>query len=219
MIRLENVTKIYSSSDVKTTALKDVNLKIKSGELVAIVGNSGSGKTTLLNIIGGLDSVTEGKYFFDDLEVSSISLSKLHKFRKENISFVFQDFQLVNSYTAFENIEMPLIARGKSKKDRERTVLDTLAGLDITDIKDKFPHQLSGGQKQRVAIARALVCDTSVILADEPTGSLDTDNGLSIMDLLIRANRQGKTVIIITHNTELANKCDRIIRLKDGHTE
>jgi putative ABC transport system ATP-binding protein len=167
-IKLENINKIYKGKNVETAALRDINLTIEEGELLAIVGTSGSGKTTLLNIIGAMDRASSGKYYFGEEEVSAYSQSKLHQFRKEKMGFVFQNFELMNRYTVFENVEMPLLARNVKK--RRPLVMEQLEKMGIADLKNKYPYQLSGGQKQRCAIARALAANTEVILADEPLG-------------------------------------------------
>ena len=216
MIKLENVKKIYSTKDVDTIGIDDISLEIGDGEFVAITGASGSGKSTLLNIIGAMDTLTSGKYFFDETEVSKLATKDFHKFRRENISFVFQNFELLDEFTVYENIAMPLVARKISKKKQKEIIQDVLEKLDIVELDKKYPSQLSGGQKQRVAIARALACDVKILLADEPTGSLDEENGQIVMDILKDLNSRGKTVIVITHNPSVANQCDRIINLKDG---
>lgn len=216
MIVLEKVSKIYSTSKDVTRALDCIDLKICDGEIVAIMGASGSGKTTLLNILGTMDRVTDGKYFNNNTEISKLRTKDLNEYRKSNISFVFQNFELLNDFTVFENVEMPLKARRIPKDDRKRIVSDALIKLDIIDLKDKYPQEISGGQKQRVAIARAYVCDTSIILADEPTGSLDKENGEMVMQLLKEINREGKTVVVVTHSQEVAEQCQRIITIRDG---
>lgn len=216
MIILENVSKIYCMSKDITKALDCINLKICDGEMVAIMGASGSGKTTLLNILGTMDRVTEGKYFCNDMEISKLRAKDLNEFRKNNISFIFQNFELLNDFTVFENVEMPLKARRISKNERRQIVCDTLSKLNIIDLKDKFPQEISGGQKQRVAIARAYVCNTPIILADEPTGSLDKENGKMVMQLLREIHLEGKTVVVVTHSNEVAEQCQKIITIRDG---
>ena len=216
MIQLVDVVKTYKNSSVETPALKGINLSISDGEFVAIMGRSGSGKTTLFNIIAGMDLMTSGSYAFDDLHIEKMNKKEIETFRRDNISFIFQNFELMKNYTAYENIEMPLIARKVSKKMRAQLVSNVLTKLDIEDIKNKYPTQMSGGQCQRVAIARALVTDAKLILADEPTGSLDEDNSRILMGILKSINLYGKTILLITHDKKIADQCDRIIVLSDG---
>ena len=216
MIKLENVTKIYGKDGSKTVALDGVNLDIKDGEMVAIMGPSGSGKSTMLNIIGAMDDLTDGKYFFGDQEVSSLRGNKLHEFRKNNISFVFQNFALMNNYTVFENVELPLLSKRLSSRKRKEIVNEKLKIMGIADLAKKYPTKISGGQQQRCAIARALASGNELILADEPTGALDRKTGEDIMEAFTKLNEMGKTVIIITHDEHVANKCQRIIHINDG---
>lgn len=216
MIKLENVVKIYGSNESKTVALDGVSLEINDGEMLAIMGASGSGKSTMLNIIGAMDELTEGKYFYDDVEVNALKGNKLHKFRKENVSFIFQNFALMNDYTVYENVELPLLTKNISKKDRKKIVMEQLEVMGIKDLAKKFPTKISGGQQQRCAIARALASGNQLILADEPTGALDRKTGEDIMEAFRRMNELGKTVIIITHDENVAEKCDRVIRISDG---
>ena len=214
MIILENIIKDYSNKEQVTHALRGVNVKIEEGEFVAIVGTSGSGKSTLLNIIGAMDHATSGKYIFDGKEITSCNLKELHKFRKENISFVFQNFALMDKYTVYENVEMPLIAR--HIRHRKSIVMDYLERMGIAELKNKIPSHLSGGQQQRCAIARAMAADTPVLLADEPTGALDQNTSNEIMKCFEEINKNGKTVILITHDINIANRCKRIIHIEDG---
>lgn len=214
MIVLENIVKDYTNKEQVTHALRGINLTIEEGEFVAIIGTSGSGKTTLLNVLGGMDKPTSGKYLFNDKDIAACKVNELHKFRKENISFVFQDFALMDSYTVYENVEMPLLAR--HVKNRKEIVMKQLERMGIADMKNKLPSHLSGGQQQRCAIARALAADTPVLLADEPTGALDSNTGNEIMKCFEEINRNGKTVILITHDINIANRCNRIIRIEDG---
>lgn len=216
MIKLENVTKIYGKDGSKTVALDGVDLEIKDGEMVAIMGPSGSGKSTMLNIIGAMDDLTDGKYFFGDEEVSSLRGNKLHEFRKNNISFVFQNFALMNNYTVFENVELPLLSKRLSSRKRKEIVNEKLKIMGIADLAKKYPTKISGGQQQRCAIARALASGNELILADEPTGALDRKTGEDIMEAFTKLNEMGKTVIIITHDEHVANKCQRIIHINDG---
>ncbi|MCR5608566.1 MAG: ABC transporter ATP-binding protein [Lachnospiraceae bacterium] len=219
MIELKNIKKIYSKDGISTEALKDISLSIEKGEMIAIMGRSGSGKTTLLNILGCMDTLTEGEYIFNDEHVEKLSLKQMDMFRKDHISFVFQNFALMNQYTAFENIEMPLLIGKSSKKERRDKVNKVLELVGITELSDKLPTKMSGGQQQRCAIARALVTDSDIILADEPTGALDEKTGTEIMDLFESLNKQGKTVIIVTHDKMVAERCKRIVHIKDGIIE
>ena len=220
MITLEHVCKIYGKGDNKKEALKDINLTIQDGELVAIMGTSGSGKTTLLNMIGAMDSISSGCYKYQtkerSIEVDKLKNQGLHMFRKENVSFVFQQFALMNHYTVYENVEMPLRIRNLSKKQRRKMVMEQLEKMHIADLAKKWPVQISGGQQQRCAIARALVQETDLLLADEPTGALDHATGTEIMNLLKEINDEGKTVIIVTHDPEIAACAKRIVRIEDG---
>ncbi len=216
MIRLDKVTKIYDIKVDDRKALDEVSLTIEDGEFVSIMGPSGSGKSTLLNIIGGMDSVTDGDYYFNDCRVSSLTARNLHDFRKQHIGFVFQHFALMDHYTAYENIEIPLIASKVKKKERKKIISEKLESLGILEIKDKIPGKMSGGQQQRVAIARALVTNADVILADEPTGALDQKTGQEVLGLLEQINKSGKTVIIVTHDPSIASKTNRIISIEDG---
>lgn len=216
MIKLENITKVYESQGVKTNALNGVCLEIEAGEMIAIMGPSGSGKSTLLNIIGGMDSLTSGKYEYNGCEVSALNAIRLNTFRKEHISFVFQNFALMKDYTVYENVELPLLTRNVAKKERKRIVNEKLELMGISELAKKFPTQISGGQQQRCAIARALAAGNDMILADEPTGALDSKTGDEIMEVLKQVNEMGKTVIIITHDRKVAKKCNRIIEIEDG---
>ncbi len=214
MIELKDLKKDYGKGDNCTHALQGINLKIDKGEYVAIVGTSGSGKSTLLHILGGMDQATSGVYRFENEIISDYSLSKLQEFRKRNISFVFQNFALMNKYTVYENVEMPLIAR--KLKGRKRIVIDCLEKMGIADVKNKLPTQLSGGQQQRCAIARALASDSPLILADEPTGALDNKTSNEIMSCFEELLSNNRTIILITHDLSIANRCQRVIRIEDG---
>ena len=216
MIRLENISKIYDAKIDTTKALDNVSLQINDGELVAIMGPSGSGKSTLLNILGCMDTATEGKYYVDDVEVSMLKKSQRDSFRKKNIGFVFQHFALMDYYTAYENIELPLIANNVRKSERKKIVQQQLEHLCITSQRNKLPKKMSGGQQQRVAIARALVTNVDLILADEPTGALDQKTGQEVLALLKEINSTGKTVIIVTHDEKIAADCNRVIMIQDG---
>ncbi len=217
MIRLENITKIYNEKVDDTKALDDVSLKIEDGEFISVMGASGSGKSTLLKIIGCMDSPTSGKYYLDDTEVTAASRSQVHKLRKEKIGYVFQHFALMDYYTAYENIELPLLAANVKRKDRKRIILKQMGHLGILSERNKLPGKMSGGQQQRVAIARALVTNADIILADEPTGALDQKTGHEVLELLKEINKSGKTVIIVTHDEGIAKVTDRIITISDGN--
>ena len=215
MIKLENISKVYKTNG-ETKALDNVSLEIKDGEFVAIMGDSGSGKTTLLNIIGMMDKETEGKYILDDEEISSFKVSQRETVRKKKISFVFQQFALIKRYTIYENVELPLIAKGIPARKRKTMIMETLDSLGIKDIYNKFAINTSGGQQQRAAIARAIVSDSKYILADEPTGALDSGNGEEVMRLLGELHKKGKTIVMVTHNENLAKQAERIITIRDG---
>ena len=216
MIKTENLSMLFTTEDVQTKALNEVSLEIKKGEFVAIMGPSGCGKSTLLNIMGTLDSSTSGKYFFDGKEIDKMSESQLTSFRKGNIGFVFQNFNLIDELTVYENVELPLVYLNSKKSERKKKVMEVLERMNIAHRAGHFPQQLSGGQQQRVAIARAVVTDCPLILADEPTGNLDSTNGLEVMELLSELNRQGTTVVIVTHSQRDAKFAHRVIHLLDG---
>lgn len=216
MIELKDVCKTYKYGKEETKALDNIKLTIKDGEFIAVIGNSGSGKSTLLNVIGCMDLMDSGSYILNGQEISGIKINKLHKVRKESISFVFQNFALLNHYTVFENVEVPLLAKKVRKSERKRIVKEKLELMGIYDLKSKLPTKISGGQQQRCAIARALASDNNIILADEPTGALDSKTGEEIMNVLKELNGMGKTVIIVTHNMDIAKQTDRILEMEDG---
>lgn len=216
MIRLENISKRYLLGDVITNALNDISLTIADGEFVAIMGASGSGKSTLLNIIGCMDSPTSGEYFLGDKDVSELRLKDLSKIRNNMISFVFQNFALMEKYTAYENIELPLLNRRVPAKERRFKVREAASRLGIEEQLRKLPKQMSGGQQQRVALARALASGAEIILADEPTGALDKKTGVELMEIFKELNSDGKTIIIVTHDPAIAEYADRIITISDG---
>lgn len=216
MIKTVNLTKVFRTDEVETTALNNVSFTIKPGEFVAIMGPSGCGKSTLLNILGLLDNPSGGEYFFNGDEVSRFNERQRARMRKENIGFVFQNFNLIDELNVFENVELPLIYLGLSATERKRRVGEALEQMQITHRRKHFPLQLSGGQQQRVAVARAVVANPKLILADEPTGNLDSANGEEVMNLLERLNQQGTTLIIVTHSQRDAEYANRIIRLFDG---
>jgi putative ABC transport system ATP-binding protein len=216
MIKTVNLTKVFRTDEVETTALNNVSFGITPGEFVAIMGPSGCGKSTLLNILGLLDNPSGGEYFFNGNEVSRFTERQRARMRKENIGFVFQNFNLIDELNVFENVELPLIYLGMSATERKRRVSEALEHMQITHRRKHFPLQLSGGQQQRVAVARAVVANPKLILADEPTGNLDSANGEEVMNLLERLNQQGTTLIIVTHSQRDAEYAQRIIRLFDG---
>lgn len=216
MIKTEKLCMIFTTEDVQTKALNNVSLEIKQGEFVAIMGPSGCGKSTLMNILGTLDSPTSGKYYFNGKEVDRMSESQLTSFRKGNIGFVFQSFNLIDELTVYENVELPLVYLNMKAADRKKKVEEVLERMDILHRAGHLPQQLSGGQQQRVAIARAVVTDCPLILADEPTGNLDSKNGAEVMELLSELNRQGTTIVMVTHSQRDAHYAHRIIHLLDG---
>ena len=216
MIEMKNVTKIYSNGEYETLALKDISLSIKKGEFVAIMGKSGSGKSTLLNIIGCMDELTNGEYLFDDIILNNLNRKKLDKFRKDNINFVFQNFALMNQYSVYENVEVPLLARNIKKSERKVLIEEVLKKLGILEQKDKLPVHISGGQQQRTAIARAIIAKNQLLVADEPTGALDEKNSEEILKILKALNKEGLTIVIVTHDRKVAEQANRIIELSDG---
>lgn len=216
MIRTVNLTKIFRTDEVETTALNKVSFEIKKGEFVAIMGPSGCGKSTLLNILGLLDNPSEGEYYFLGSEVSRFSEKQRANSRKQNIGFVFQNFNLIDELNVYENVELPLIYLGMSSSERKKRVESALEQMQITHRRKHFPLQLSGGQQQRVAVARAVVANPHLILADEPTGNLDSAHGEEVMNLLASLNQGGTTIIMVTHSQRDAEYAQRIIRLFDG---
>lgn len=216
MIRIENLSMVFTTEDVQTRALNDVSLEIQKGEFVAVMGPSGCGKSTLLNILGTLDTPTSGKYFIDEHEITGMNENRLSDFRKKNIGFIFQSFNLIDELTVFENVELPLVYSSVRKPERTRKVTEALEQMNIAHRAGHFPQQLSGGQQQRVAIARAIVTHCPLILADEPTGNLDSTNGAEVMSQLQRLNKQGTTIVMVTHSERDASYADRIIHLLDG---
>ena len=217
MIKLSNIQKIYNKGKSNEfEALKDVSLTIKDGELVAVIGKSGAGKSTLLHIIACIDSYEDGKYVIDDVLVKNLSEKKLAEIRNSRIGIVMQDFALVDDFSCIENVLLPLDFAAKKKSDRKELALAALKSVGMDGMAKKPVNKLSGGQKQRVAIARAIVNKPSVILADEPTGALDSKTAAEIMELFHELNKKGHTVIIVTHDLEIAKQCDRIIEISDG---
>ena len=216
MLRTENLARIFRTDEVETIALNGVNIEVNDGEFIAIMGPSGCGKSTLLNILGLLDSPTEGKYWLDDVEVGHLKERERTAYRKGRIGFVFQNFNLIDELTVEENVDLQLKYLGVGKSERKERVLDILRKVKLSHRAKHYPHQLSGGQQQRVAIARAVVGKPSIILADEPTGNLDSKNGMEVMQLLSELNEEGTTIVMVTHSKHDATYANRIINLFDG---
>ena len=216
MIELSNITKSYRMGEVDIAVLSGISLKVQSGELIAIMGPSGSGKSTLMNIIGCLDRPTSGTYHFENREISTMSDDELAAVRNGKIGFVFQTFNLLPRFSALMNVEVPLIYSGVPARLRIERAMPLLQKVGLADRMNHKPTELSGGQQQRVAIARALVNNPPLLLADEPTGNLDSRSGSEILDILTGLNRQGVTIMIVTHDKDVAARCKRIINLKDG---
>ena len=216
MIEARNLTKVYRTNEVETTALNNISVEIEAGHFCAIMGPSGCGKSTMLNILGLLDTPTKGQYIFMGEDVSNKSERRLSRIRKGNIGFVFQSFNLIDELTVFENVELPLIYLGADTADRKKRAESALERMNMMHRRDHFPQQLSGGQQQRVAIARAVVADAKLLLADEPTGNLDSEHGNQVMDLLAELNEEGTTIVMVTHSPHDAKYAERKINLFDG---
>ncbi|WP_435623945.1 ABC transporter ATP-binding protein [Flagellimonas sp.] len=216
MIQIQNLKKSFRTEEVETLALNGVNLNVAEGEFVAVMGPSGCGKSTLLNIIGMLDNPTDGSYNFAGHEVSGLKESQRTQLRKGNLGFVFQSFNLIDELTVFENVELPLIYLKMNKSERKQKVQAVLERMKIAHREKHFPQQLSGGQQQRVAIARAVVTNPKLILADEPTGNLDSKNGIEVMKLLTELNQEGTTIVMVTHSDRDSHYAHRVINLFDG---
>ncbi|PRX56830.1 ABC transporter ATP-binding protein [Flagellimonas meridianipacifica] len=216
MIQIQNLKKSFRTEEVETLALNGVNLNVAEGEFVAVMGPSGCGKSTLLNIIGMLDNPTDGSYNFAGHEVSGLKESQRTQLRKGNLGFVFQSFNLIDELTVFENVELPLIYLKMNKSERKQKVQAVLERMKIAHREKHFPQQLSGGQQQRVAIARAVVTNPKLILADEPTGNLDSKNGIEVMKLLTELNQEGTTIVMVTHSDRDSHYSHRVINLFDG---
>lgn len=216
MIKLENIKKVFRTEEVETWALREVSLEVKEGEFVAIMGPSGCGKSTLLNILGLLDNPTEGTYVLNGSDVSQLKENERTDIRKGTIGFVFQSFNLIDELNVYENIELPLLYMGISAKERKTRIETVMERMAISHRRKHFPSQLSGGQQQRVAIARAVLPNPKIILADEPTGNLDSKNGKEVMNLLSELHNEGTTIIMVTHSQHDASYADRIINLYDG---
>ena len=216
MIKTEKLSMLFTTEEVQTKALNEVTLHVEQGEFVAIMGPSGCGKSTLLNILGTLDSPTSGSYLFEGKQVDKMNENQLTALRKNNLGFIFQSFNLIDELTVYENVELPLVYMGIKTAQRKEKVNKVLEKVNLLHRANHYPQQLSGGQQQRVAIARAVVTDCKLLLADEPTGNLDSVNGVEVMELLSELNRQGTTIIIVTHSQRDATYAHRIIRLLDG---
>jgi len=216
MIEIKDLHKSYKIGKNYLHVLKGINFSVADGELVAIMGSSGSGKSTLLNIVGMLDVAEKGTYTLDNVPIKDLDETKAAKYRNKFLGFIFQSFNLINYKTALENVALPLYYQKVSRKERQETALQYLAKVKIDDWATHLPSELSGGQKQRVAIARALAADPKVLLADEPTGALDSVTSYEVMQLIQEINDEGKTILVVTHEDDIANMCKRIVRLKDG---
>ncbi len=217
MIQTKNLKKLYTTEEVETTALNNINLEVHQGEFVAIMGPSGCGKSTLLNLLGLLDNPSDGEYFFLAQEVSKYTERKRANLRKNNIGFVFQSFNLIDELTVYENVELPLLYLGYTASERKKRVNEVLERMQIMHRKNHFPQQLSGGQQQRVAVGRAVVANPKLILADEPTGNLDSAHGEEVMNLMAKLHEEGTTIIMVTHSPAYAEYAQRVVHLFDGH--
>lgn len=216
MIEIKNLNKYYINGEMKLHALKNINFSIEKGEFVAIMGSSGSGKSTMMNILGCLDHTFDGTYILDKIDISKLKDEELSKIRNQKIGFVFQSFNLLSKLSALENVELPLVYAGVHHKERVDKAKVVLEKVGLGDRLNHKPNELSGGQRQRVAIARALVNEPAIILADEPTGNLDSTSEKEILELFKELNNQGKTIVIVTHEPEVGKSCKRVIRFKDG---
>ncbi len=216
MIDLKDITKTYDMGSVQVQVLRGISMHVDEGEFLAIIGPSGSGKSTLMNMVGCLDTPTTGEYYLDGKEISTYNEKQLSKIRNQKIGFIFQKFNLLPKLTALENVELPLIYRGMNHKERRQRSVDALEKVGLADRMNHNPTELSGGQQQRVAIARALAGDPPVLLADEPTGNLDSKSGNDVMNLIKQLSKEGKTIVLITHDNEVAMEAQRIITIKDG---
>lgn len=219
LIHIENMKKIYNPGENEVRALDGIDLDLEKGDLVAIVGHSGSGKSTLMNMLGCLDTPTSGKYVLDGQDVASMTDNQLADVRNKEIGFIFQGFNLISNLDAVGNVELPLVYRGVSKNERKQLAMEALKSVGLEDRMKHKPNEMSGGQQQRVAVARAVAAKPPIILADEPTGNLDTKSTQEIMEILKELHRSGRTVIIITHDEEIASQAHRVIRILDGRIE
>ncbi len=216
LIEIRDMYKIYNPGENEVRAIDGVNLTIEHGEFVAIIGQSGSGKSTLMNMLGLLDVPTSGKYLLDGQDVDGLQDDELSEIRNKEIGFIFQGFNLITSLTAVENVELPLVYRGMKKEERNKLAVEALNRVGLSHRLDHLPKQMSGGQQQRVAIARAVAARPPIILADEPTGNLDSHSGVEVMKILHELHEEGRTVILITHDNDIANEAQRVIRIQDG---
>lgn len=216
LIELKDISKTFGKNDAKVEVLKNFNFTVEEGEMIAIMGPSGSGKSTLLNILGCLDSVTSGTYYINGENRNELSNKKLAALRNKTFGFVVQHFALIDEYTIFQNVKLPLAYSNTKYKDAKHKIIDILNELGIENKKNKYPNELSGGQNQRVAIARAVINNPKIILTDEPTGALDRETGDEVMDLFEKLNKDGKTIIVVTHDEHIAKRCKRIVSIQDG---
>lgn len=216
MIETKGLKKVFKSGVIQTVALTNINLKVEQGEFMAVIGPSGCGKSTLLNLLGMIDDVTEGSYYFMGKDVNQLQEKEKNNLRKNTIGFIFQNFNLIDELSVWENIELPLIYQGVKKAERKNRVNQVIEQLEISHRKDLFPSELSGGQQQRVAVARAIVGGPSLLLADEPTGNLDSMHGEVVMNLLSELNKKGMTIVMVTHSQHDASYCRRVVHLFDG---
>ncbi len=220
VIEIQNLIKTYQTGDTSFNALNDVSLTVEKGEFVAIMGASGSGKSTFMNMIGCLDKPTSGKYFLDGIDVSTMSADELAHIRNKKLSFVFQGFNLISRTTALENVQLPMIYAGIKEEERIIRAKKALKIVGLEKRENHMPNQMSGGQQQRVAIARAIVNDAPIILADEPTGNLDTKTSIEVMEFFVELNeKHGKTIVLVTHEPDIAEYCKRVVKFRDGNIE
>ncbi len=219
IIRMEKVNKIYDTGKIKVHANKDIDFTVEKGEFVSIMGTSGSGKSTLMSIIGSLDNLTSGKYVLDGVNMHELSDKEISKVRNQKIGFVFQSFNLLPKLTALQNVELPMIYAGFPKQERKKLAIEALEQVGLSDRAEHKPNEMSGGQKQRVAIARAIGMKPAIILADEPTGNLDSKSTVEVLKIFQELNKQGSTIVVVTHEDEVSEFTKRILRIKDGYVE